>query len=374
MSTPLAATSYKYEMVVDELKKFITDGIYTRRLPSVRAMAREFGVDARTILKAVEQLERERLVFTDSTRGINIRSPGEPRPRSGIVNIVHPFIGDAGGPENDLLLKSLHGALSREGCRMVVTMQCGQTMNDPRYWADDSADGYLFVYGNEARNLEPHQILTRIGRPMVYTSRVFGADLAYDWVEFDHVAALDALYKRLLRAGHRRIAYVEIEKAAYGFRLRDEQYLRFMADHALDFPQYRCIAPPGADAARQTNAVVWARYAADSARRLLAADRPPTAVILMELPPEPVIELFAGAGLELGRDYIVIVKRSVAGEFDRDGRFPAMYSDYDEVAKTAVRRLRAVMETPTLPHEGTLVPVVCEFDGITRLPAGAVGN
>lgn len=382
MQVGMAATGYKYEIVVAELKKLIADGVYTTNLPSVRTMAREFGVDARTVMKAVEQLERERLVFADSTRGIRILTPDAPRPRTGIVNIVHTLFDAADGGENDFLLKNLHRALDSQGCRTLLTMQCEQTMGDPVYWAEDRSDAYLFIYGNEKRNLEPHRILTRLGRPMVYTSRIFGDDIAYDWVEFDHLSALAALYERLLAAGHRRIAFVEIAKPSHSLAQREEQYRDFMAEHALAFPEYARIEPLSADAMWDTNEIAWKRFVAEQARRLLRADRPPTAIVLMELPPEPLVEIFADAGLKHGRDYILVIKRSIsgmghmpgvpglAGMAGLDRRFPALYCNYADIAEAAVRRLRAVMDNPSLPHAGTLVPVLRDFDGIARLPAG----
>ncbi len=357
----LVASRYKYEIVVDELKKLIGDGIYRDRLPSVRTMAGEFGVDTRTILKAVELLEQERLVHTDGTRGIKIRHTNSRKPKSGIINIVHPMIIANGGSENDLLIHSLLRQLEATNYRAIISMQCEKTMNDPVYWAGNNFDGYIFIYGREKENLPAHRILSKLQLPAVYTSQIFSDQVICDWVDFDTLTAMKKLLDELLRAGHRRIAYLDDYKSAYSFRQRVELFQNFMAEHELNFPEYLCNGELDGNIYRDDILAMRRDFVAKSARNLLKARRPPTAVFLFDLNPEPLVEIFEQAGLQLNSDYIVVQKKTVASTANLNAKYPTIYANYDRIAERAVRQLSALIDHPQTGHCNELIPLDFDF-------------
>ncbi len=362
----LTATRYKYEMVVDELRKLIGDGVYSDRLPSVRTMAGEFGVDTRTVLKAVELLEQERLVHTDGTRGIKVCNRDNRKPRSGIINLVHPMLNVAGGPEKDLLVQSLFKTLERTDCRVILTMQCERIMDDPAYWANNNFDGYIFLYGNEKRNLEAHKILTRLQLPAVYTNRAFSDQTVYDWVDFDNLSMMNTLFDLLLRSGHRRIAYLEDYRPSRSFAQRLELYRNFMAKHLLDFPEYLCcdLVMQGDD----DNLTQRLHFVEAYAQRLLNSKQPPTALFLFDLPPAPLISAFRRNGLELNKDYVIIQKKSISGKDNSptDG-VQMIYADFDLIARAAIKHLNTIIENPETRHSGKQIPLTFCFNDIPRV-------
>jgi DNA-binding transcriptional regulator YhcF (GntR family) len=60
-----------YLQLMEQLKLFILSGIYAAgsRLPSVRELAGEASVNPNTMQKALSELEREGLVYTNRTSG-----------------------------------------------------------------------------------------------------------------------------------------------------------------------------------------------------------------------------------------------------------------------------------------------------------------
>ncbi len=60
-----------YLQIIDEIKKRSVRGVYSpgSKLPSVRDMAREMGVNPNTMARAYAELEREGFVFTRRGQG-----------------------------------------------------------------------------------------------------------------------------------------------------------------------------------------------------------------------------------------------------------------------------------------------------------------
>lgn len=62
-------TGFKYQTLQKELEQGIQTGIFTSKLPSVRALAKEHQVSVSTIQKAYDRLERVGLIYAEPKRG-----------------------------------------------------------------------------------------------------------------------------------------------------------------------------------------------------------------------------------------------------------------------------------------------------------------
>jgi DNA-binding GntR family transcriptional regulator len=73
-----------YRQVADQLRQAITSGTYAPgdKLPSARALAREFGIAPNTAASAVDQLRGEGLIASWQGRGVYVLEPGQ-RPAAG---------------------------------------------------------------------------------------------------------------------------------------------------------------------------------------------------------------------------------------------------------------------------------------------------
>lgn len=74
MSWKLNSSKAIYLQIIDEIKSRIVSGIYSPgdRLPSVRDLAKEAGVNPNTMQKSLSELERMGLVITNRTSGRHV--------------------------------------------------------------------------------------------------------------------------------------------------------------------------------------------------------------------------------------------------------------------------------------------------------------
>ena len=85
----------KYQEIAGALENGIRTGEYRGRLPSVRLLGELFGVNPRTVLRALQQLTAGGLIVPNGNRGFLIPEEGSRRPVSGNIVIFHP------GPVSD---------------------------------------------------------------------------------------------------------------------------------------------------------------------------------------------------------------------------------------------------------------------------------
>jgi|GEM_PF-4805996 DNA-binding LacI/PurR family transcriptional regulator len=367
----MIAVKYKFEKIVEELRALIGDGTYHDRLPSIRVMAEKFGVNNRTVLKAVEQLEAERLVHTDSTRGVTVTRERAQRARSGIINIIYPsnFSPGVRVEDNDFI-RELTGLFAARGYRTVVTMQCEDIMTDRMYWANNPCDGYVLISFKEKEAFPWHRIISKLQLPAVYFCNILPMQKNYNWVDFDNIGIMRELFSRLLAGGHRRIAYFEANHASAQHNARVACYQEFLQEHGISLPAAPVdgIIDETITERAELNRI-HRQLVADYARSLLASGEPPTAVYLFFAHPEPLIEVFREQGLEPGRDYKIILKRN---RFSResspsrpaepaDPRFLTISGDYSKASEAIVRKLLCSMENPRESLAGELIPMELDF-------------
>lgn len=61
-----------YEQIRSQIEKFITAGILkpNDKLPSVRSLAEELGINPNTVMKAYQELEKNGYIFTLNKKGV----------------------------------------------------------------------------------------------------------------------------------------------------------------------------------------------------------------------------------------------------------------------------------------------------------------
>ena len=80
-----------YEQLIDNIKELIIDGTVKRddSLPSVRALARENGINPNTIQKAYSELEKQKIIVSHKGRGSFIALDREDMLKDNISNLRH---------------------------------------------------------------------------------------------------------------------------------------------------------------------------------------------------------------------------------------------------------------------------------------------
>ena len=114
----------KQPAIAAELRRRITDGLYTGLLPSSRELATEFGVNFKTIDKAVARLVAEGMLERRRRAGTRVAAaPGGFRPDGRLIEVIfegfpsifnHPFWGE--------IWSGLVGGLAAGGFRPVLNM------------------------------------------------------------------------------------------------------------------------------------------------------------------------------------------------------------------------------------------------------------
>ena len=61
-----------YEQIKSQIEKFITNGILKPgdKLPSVRSLAEDLGINPNTVMKAYQELERNGYIYTVTKKGV----------------------------------------------------------------------------------------------------------------------------------------------------------------------------------------------------------------------------------------------------------------------------------------------------------------
>ena len=72
--------SYKFQRLREDIRRAVTQGEYTGRLPGERTLGRRFGANAKTINKALSDLTAEGLLIRQIGRGTFVAEPGSAAP------------------------------------------------------------------------------------------------------------------------------------------------------------------------------------------------------------------------------------------------------------------------------------------------------
>ncbi len=105
----------RYPALAAELEKRIQRGEYRGHLPTVRALAAEFGTTRQTVSMALRPLQRRGLVVSEGRRGLRIVPQ---KSRGGLIGVV--ATGGLGQLANDQFLKRLQQQLRADGYESLL--------------------------------------------------------------------------------------------------------------------------------------------------------------------------------------------------------------------------------------------------------------
>ena len=251
----------KYQEIAGALENGIRNGEYRGRLPSVRLLGELFGVNPRTVLRALQQLTAGGLIVPNGNRGFLIPEEGSRRPVSGNIVIFHP--GPVGGNPGQL-----DRLIAQAGMRPIsISTPAADLCGVRSFWETLSADGVIFM--NSSLDRESAYQLKLSGIPFVAANRM-PREWGVNCVEFDHESALRLFLKALIRRGRRRIALLNPRYPLHYFReIIFSAYFEVMNAYAIFDPEL-FVYP---DESQPYEAALAAGM-----ERLLALPRPPDAI------------------------------------------------------------------------------------------------
>ena len=245
----------KQEYIINELKRRIKDGVYTEKLPKSKDLAVEFGVNFKTIDKAVNKLVGQGLVIRKRRAGTLITTDRNISIASNLIELL--FVGSAEisvHPYYSEIWKGLLDGLTGTKYKLILTMleenpESGGLKKVCRQFTPAAARILIGTNSQEQINVLKKQKVPFIlignkpfdNIPAVYPS-VF--------------KALKSTLKKLIVGGLRKIAYIGPTTSQGGDNLSSlEKFYAYIAateetyglvDHSLiiDTPPFAAMGYP----------------------------------------------------------------------------------------------------------------------------------
>lgn len=207
-------------------------------LPSERELAREFGVNRKTIRLATGDLCREGLLLPELRRGYRVTAPIEASgtPSTGLAALV---IYDMTRGSSAIMFRGCQRAVQESGYHLIVceTWQGPERSQNSeaehlRRLIDRRVDGILLYAEPSGENRSLVEEALAAGIAVVQLDR-FIPGLDCDYVGVDNVGGVVDVVRHLREQGHRRIALLTNHPPATAVLERMEGYRRGLADVGL---------------------------------------------------------------------------------------------------------------------------------------------
>ncbi|HEV2294856.1 MAG TPA: GntR family transcriptional regulator [Tepidisphaeraceae bacterium] len=233
-----SALSYKFQRLREKLRAAIASGELKGKLPGERSLARRFGVNAKTLSKALTDLAAEGVLERSIGRGTFVRGT-TPEPASAAAAEKWLLICDPDQLDAPIIKQLLHVNPDAQVITEVENIR-PSFLNSFRAVVDlASATPAPFLRDLVVRNMQ----LVAVGRePRTYSMHA---------VLMDGDNAVVSIARDLMLAGHHRIAAVEARNSIFVSESLRKAAQRYAPDAEIDrcFPgDVRCLIEHGVSA------------------------------------------------------------------------------------------------------------------------------
>lgn len=374
----LTASARRPEISVAEV---LRDQIESRQysagdwLPAERTLAREFGVDRRTVHLAIDRLVSCGLVIRHPHCRPIVASPSErtritgrrqtPSSKSDFVALVmwrgsgelertqtaqqHIFwgmnqaLGEAGR----------HGVFMDLGTLGTSEENAAQEAERLRYIAEQGFGGvvfYPYAYRRNGALIEDIQQTV----PFVTIDRRCAA--ATDFVGIENYGAMADAIRHLIAQGHRRIAYITKNEPILAVQDRLRGYLDAMHEAGLEDMVLAVPEHPVEDK--------WT--AVEAVFRLPAAERPTAAAVFNDYTAVHLTEHLNRLGLSVPAEVAVSGFDDIVAALPGGGGLTTVAQPYEEIGKKAVELILRRMADPAAPLVTANLPALLIVRGSSR--------
>ena len=186
-------------------------------------------------------------------------------------------------------------------------------------------------------------LLSELGLPFVSHGRAGGTTDGYSWMDVNNRGAFRRATDFLLDLGHRRIGLIN-----------GQERMNFAARRRLGYEQALIQRDLDLDPELVTSDEMTEHYGYGAARRLLALEVPPTAILVSSiLPAIGARRVLSDLGLELGRDVSIAIHDDALSYLQNGGDIPLFTSTRSSVRaagrECANMLLRLIGDTETGP-------------------------
>lgn len=196
----------KYLEIADKLESKIEDCHWEGKLPGLSVLSKEFGVNSRTVSKALKALSLKGTVTIKPSSGTFICRDHKVLKQHGAIGVLGLLHDNKRQLELDIVedqaKKKDYHVLSVDHCKDIFRKKPDILLNMP-------VDGFIFT--NSLLAVDIVESLSDANIPFVSVNRISEIKNV-SWVDFDHEKAHKELLEYLLELGHRRIAYVSFQE------------------------------------------------------------------------------------------------------------------------------------------------------------------
>lgn len=224
------------DQVASHLREQLLGNRWTKELPGTPALATELGIDRKTIIAALNQLEKEGLLESQGAGRPRLVVPQETQPSNALKIRIIPY--DVEVRERNYILKLIH-QLKEDGHSVNIANKTLLDLNMDvakisRYMENEPADLWIPVAASR-------DVLEWFIKEDIPAFAFFGRrrDLPIGSIGPDKELALIHAVQRLIALGHRRIAYLAREERRKPYPGHIERrFLQELESHGIITGQY----------------------------------------------------------------------------------------------------------------------------------------
>ena len=331
-----------YVQVQRRIRRAILDGTLTDRVPSERALARQYGIAQMTVRRALAGLVDEGILTRQVGRGTFVCRPGTaPRKTYQLGFALHPAV--AGGIRNPYFSHVLHGAeqtARAHGFSIVFTSAVEELLHTVHSRSRRKVDGILAVA------IDDEEAVHRCARvvPTVVLDNEFDGVAC---VVADNEAGAYTATAHLVALGHRRIAHLAGSSDSAVGRARLAGYRKALLDAGL--PCHDSLVVPGTFDSDAGHAGVGA---------LQALPEPPTAIFCVnDAVALGAMKRLKNMGRRVPDDVSILGFDDIETAAFADPPLTTVRVDQERLGALAAEMLLAAVHHRQAPAERSLVPV-----------------
>lgn len=233
---------YSYEKVKDYLCGIIEKSESGSLLPSEYDLCGTLQVSRVTVRTALAQLEEEHLIIRKKGKGSFVPEKNGLTSRNNIV-VMSPYVNDDASPFSEQLVGSFHGkiisgifeqaGISRTRLHIIPLEDSLQLLI--REIEQCRADAVMLVVPNK-NNWNIVEGLRKYHKPVMLVNRIDRKN-DFNYVSADYAGGSENAIRFLVDKGHKRIAFLGLDRKQPHILERYEGYMAAMAKTGTDFSE-----------------------------------------------------------------------------------------------------------------------------------------
>lgn len=366
-------------LVADSLRKRMQEGTLTpgMKLPAFRTIADEFDVSTMTVVKAIEMLDRENLIYRMHGVGAFVR-PKSHDSKLPVRRLLALTIQDMSSPFTIGIARSIERSCYELGWGVQAfnaDLDLVQEQRDLQRIADQGAQGAIIMPPCAPACIDQLARLRRTGFPLVFIDQTIPG-MEGDFAASDHEAGAYQATNYLLKHGHRQIWIVTHPPVSTSIAGRIQGYELALRDAGVNpLPEWKIWIDQDI---QRRGALLKQRWlgAYQAALAALRGHRPlPIAILALDAYVQwGVYEACRELGLKIPSDVSVIGFDDSEITHLAQPRMTFMSQRTEEIGRAAVEMLLRRIEARNQPEPQDRISYAHELVGVDLIERESVAS